>query len=41
MLTTCLGAYLIPTLLKDLPIYDALAQSPEPGRNAERCARKK
>ena len=25
MLATCLGAYLIPTLLKDLPIYDALA----------------
>lgn len=25
MLATCLGAYLIPTLLKDTPIYDALA----------------
>lgn len=25
MLATCLGAYLIPTLLKDAPIYDALA----------------
>lgn len=25
MLATCLGAYLIPTLLKDQPIYDALA----------------
>lgn len=25
MLATCLGAYLIPTLLKDRPIYDALA----------------
>lgn len=30
MLATCLGAYLIPTLLKDLPIYDALAESPKP-----------
>ena len=26
MLATCLGAYLIPTLLKDTPIYDALAE---------------
>ena len=26
MLATCLGAYLIPTLLKDAPIYDALAE---------------
>lgn len=25
MLATCLGAYLIPTLLRDKPIYDALA----------------
>lgn len=25
MLATCLGAYLIPTLLRDSPIYDALA----------------
>ncbi len=25
MLVTCLGAYLIPTLLKDAPLYDALA----------------
>jgi CIC family chloride channel protein len=25
MLATCLGAYLVPTLLKDRPIYDALA----------------
>ena len=25
MLATCLGAYIIPTLLKDQPIYDALA----------------
>ena len=25
MLATCLGAYLIPTLLKDPPIYDALS----------------
>lgn len=24
MLTTCLGAYLVPTLLKSVPIYDAL-----------------
>ena len=28
MLATCLGAYLIPTLLKDPPIYDALAALP-------------
>ncbi len=27
MLTTCLGAYLIPTLLKNLPIYDSLASA--------------
>ena len=26
MLATCLGAYLIPTLLRDEPIYDALAK---------------
>ena len=26
MLATCLGAYLIPTILKDYPIYDALAK---------------
>lgn len=26
MLATCLGSYLIPTLLKDTPIYDALAE---------------
>ena len=26
MLATCLGAYLIPTLLKDTPSYDALAE---------------
>ncbi|MEI6322667.1 MAG: H(+)/Cl(-) exchange transporter ClcA [bacterium] len=26
MLATCLGAYLIPTLLKDTPIYDAFAK---------------
>lgn len=26
MLATCLGAYLIPTLLKDSPIYDTLAE---------------
>ncbi|MEI6035331.1 MAG: H(+)/Cl(-) exchange transporter ClcA [Verrucomicrobiae bacterium] len=25
MLATCLGAYLVPTLLKNLPIYDSLA----------------
>ncbi|MFZ4774351.1 MAG: H(+)/Cl(-) exchange transporter ClcA [Terrimicrobiaceae bacterium] len=25
MLVTCLGAYLVPTLLKDAPLYDALA----------------
>ena len=33
MLATCLGAYLVPTLLRDRPIYDALADltaSPEP-----------
>lgn len=28
MLAACLGAYLIPTLLKDRPIYDALGQDP-------------
>jgi CIC family chloride channel protein len=27
MLTTCLGAYLVPTLLKNLPIYDSLASA--------------
>jgi len=27
MLVTCLGAYLVPTLLKDAPLYDALAGS--------------
>lgn len=32
MLATCLGAYLVPTLLKDPPIYDALA-APKPAKS--------
>jgi len=34
MLATCLGAYLVPTLMKNVPIYDALAvphDAPAPG----------
>ena len=33
LLATSLGAYLIPTLLKDTPIYDALAAQPPGGLN--------
>lgn len=34
LLATSLGAYLIPTLLKDTPIYDALAAQPPGGLNS-------
>lgn len=34
MLAACLGAYLVPTLAKNLPIYDALAERPAPKKSS-------
>ncbi len=36
MLAACLGAYLIPTLAKNLPIYDALADFPGPAKKSDK-----